>query len=939
MSRFLVLLAIFCLPAYGYSQFTGSGTFGDPYSGGTLTGGSTWATGSSPIYVAGDLTIGTPALSGHLTIEPGVTIVFLGNAIDIRITGLGQITADGTASNRIRFTADHDNDGNYGESGERWGHISFQSMGAAGASLFDNCIIEYGDVSSTSLTPNNPERYGGAIHADFSNLTISNCELRYNSAGWGGGIFVGFGKNPTISNCHIHNNVATVAGGGLYLWTDSYSTISNSIISYNSSTGTGGGGGLFIGGQAKDVRIINSLITNNSSASQSTGHNIRFNNNTNNPKPKLINSIVWLPSNSIVYLSGGTASSTDFEYCAILTPPIAYNNTMSISSVNNATTGPNFVATDGSNYSTTFFSPLRDAGVNTFTGVTIPANDITGNPTVFTKDIGPYEYQYSRWKTDAGSTDWATASNWEASLVPGSTSDIVIPAGASLYPTGSSPVNVTVGAGKYFIMEAGSRATVNNLTNGGILRLLANSTAFSSLIATSYARSGIGTEEIQVFLSGGGNIDDDNFKWHYISSPVASLPTNIFTGTTLDLAQFVESRPTISLRQGWVAFDGYIYSTGGMGGPTFNNLTTATNGKGYNYFHLSDLTYTFSGLLNTTSVTAPLGFSNNGGLSGYNLLGNPFLSGLDWNYIINDPGFPLNTTKGLYFTRDNVMCSYISGVGVPGDVTGIIPPMQGFFSKTYTTGNSIIIPVEARTHDNIHPRYKGSGTIIPLVRLALTGTDITDEAVVRFDEAAKSTLDNDFDAEKFFILETKTYIYTILGAVKYTINGLPFPETTLEIPVVANVISDGSHTINASQLQGLDNYRVTLVDQQENITTDLRVNPLYSFTASKGKIENRFVLIISELISSSENIDANSGDFKIFTHNGFISVTLENDLWDGKSGTINLVDLTGRTLRQVNGIEFRTGSPVLVASPEQKGVYLVQIRSGIQRFTGKVLVK
>jgi hypothetical protein len=401
----------------------------------------------------------------------------------------------------------------------------------------------------------------------------------------------------------------------------------------------------------------------------------------------------------------------------------------------------------------------------------------------------------------------------------------------------------------------------------------------------------------------------------------------------------VESRPTISLRQGWVAFDGYIYSTGGMGGPTFNSLATGTNGKGYNYWHSSDQTYTFSGLLNTAAVTASLGFSNNGALSGYNLLGNPYMSGLDWNYIINDPGFPLNTTKGLYFTRDNMMCSYINGVGVPGDVTGIIPPMQGFFSKTYTTGNSIVIPIEARTHDNIHARYKGSGTVIPLVRLALTGTDLTDETVVRFDEAAKSTLDNDFDAEKFFILETKTYIHTTLGDVKYTINGLPFPETTLEIPVVLNVISDGTHTISASQLQGLDNYRITLLDRDENITTDLRVNQSYSFSATPGPIPSRFVLIISDLISGSEKIDANSGAFAIFENNGYINITLQNDQWDGKAGAINIIDLTGRTLKQVNGVEFRTGTPVLVQAPEQKGVYLVEIRSGLQRFTGKVMVK
>lgn len=926
MKKILIVCIFISISLFSSAQLVGSGTYADPWSG-TLVGNTTW---SGTNYINGDIIVDNE----KLTISPGAIIIFLAEGADLIITGTGQLEADGTPTSLILFTSDDDNDGNYGESGERWGHISFRSMGAAGNSLINYCVIEYGYKDNGQATV---ESFGGGIYAGFSDLTISNTTLRYNHAGYGGGIFIKDNCSPSISNNFIHNNTVAKGGGGLFVHFGVSSVISNCLITNNRCLGSGGGGGIYMGPNAL-AAVLNTTIARNSTLYPSAGDNLVFSQNSLPQKPFFVNCIVWGSNSSVAYINQ-SPTVNDFTNCAIQNPVSgSTTNCITLNSSNTNPLGPNFVATDGSDWSIKYISPCLNAGTDSYPGVTIPPTDYAGNFRASTTDIGAFEYQYSRWKTSPGSTDWATAANWDGG-VPTSSRDIIIPSGASLYPTGSSPVDVTVGSGKLFIMEPGSRATVNNLTNGGTMRLLANSTAFSSLIAASYARAGSGTEEIQVFLSGGGNIDDDDFKWHYISSPVASLPTNIFTGTTLDLAQFVESRPTISLRQGWVAFDGYIYSTGGMGGTTFNNLTTAANGKGYNYFHLSDRTYTFSGLLNTTSVTAPLGFSNNGALSGYNLLGNPFLSGLDWNYIINDPGFPLNTTKGLYFTRDNVMCSYIGGVGVPGDVTGIIPPMQGFFSKTYTTGNSIIIPVEARTHDNIHARYKGSGTIIPLVRLALTGTDLTDETVVRFDDAAKSTLDNDFDAEKFFILETKTYIYTILGAVKYTINGLPFPETTLEIPVVANVISDGLHTINASQLQGLDNYRVTLVDQQENITTDMRVNPLYSFTASKGKIENRFVLIISELISSSENIDANSGDFKIFAHNGFINVTLENDLWDGKSGTINLVDLTGRTLRQVNGIEFRTGSPVLVASPEQKGVYLVQIRSGIQRFTGKVLVK
>ena len=769
------------------AQFAGSGTFASPYSGGTLVSNATWGSASSPIFVNGTLTIGTGASEGHLTIEPGVDVIFLSSGSNIIITGLGRLTANGSSTQKILFTADHDNDGSYGEPGETWGHISFQSMGAAGASILSHCIFEYGYSVGTGLAG-----YGGALHIAFTNVTVSDCIFRHNRADWGGALFVNQNFSPLIRNCYVHNNTSNRGGGGFYFWNGSASVIENCIFESNQVLEpsipyyTGGG----IAGQSNtSIKILNCTFVNNTST-RLEGQALLLH---SSPNARVINSVFW-GSEKQAYLYGTTgavminsASQGSITYTTGQ-PPI---NLLLLNASNNHVAGPNFTSPGASDWSLLFASPLRDAGVNSSPGVTIPFNDYLGNPLVYIKDIGAFEYQYSRWKTDAGSTDWNTGANWEGAVVPTSASDIVIPADATNYPTGSSAPSVSIGSGKYFIMEPGSRATVGNLTNGGTLQLKANASAFSSLILTSYSRTGSGTENIELYLSGGGTEQNDNYKWHYISSPVASLSTNIFTTITPDLAQFVESRPVFSLRQGWVAYDGYVYSTGLMNGPTFNSLTTTSNGRGYNYFDFSDHLYTFSGILNTSTVTAPLGFSGNASMHGFNLLGNPFISGLDWNYIVSDPGYPANTSKGLYFTRDNVQCSYIAGVGVPGDVNGIIPPMQGFFTKTYATGNSIILPQAARTHDNIHPRYKGGEQVIALVRLALQGEDITDETVLRFDHEAKAGWDNDFDAAKLFYSETRTYIYSLTDSIKYSINGQPFPDSIINIPLVLHLIKIG----------------------------------------------------------------------------------------------------------------------------------------------------
>ena len=104
-----------------------------------------------------------------------------------------------------------------------------------------------------------------------------------------------------------------------------------------------------------------------------------------------------------------------------------------------------------------------------------------------TTDIGAFEVQYSRWKTTAASTDWNTGDNWDGG-VPTATRDVIIPTGASNYPTSSPGTDFEIGAGKQMIVEPGARVTLGNLTNNGIIKLNHNTSEFASLIINSYTR-------------------------------------------------------------------------------------------------------------------------------------------------------------------------------------------------------------------------------------------------------------------------------------------------------------------------------------------------------------------------------------------------------------------------------------------------------------------
>jgi hypothetical protein len=388
MKKILIILTIILSPLTLFGQLNGLGTIGSPFNGTFGTGDNlTW---SGTVYVDGDIIVDNE----QLTISPGTTIVFTTSGADLIITGTGQLNADGTALNHITFTR--------GTGNSSWGHISFQNMTTSSPSIINYCLVEYGDVRGNT----SPSSYGGAIYVDFNNITISNCKIQHNKSEWGGGIFINHDKSITINNSIIFDNFSKEGGGGVYCWYRSFAIIENTIFDSNHCDGTTydyyTGGGL--GAQFQCGVTINNCTFVNNSSSRTYGQSLMFYSSVSD---NATNCIFWGPG-SHFYLSG----INTINYCAVQssTPPGAGN--LILNSSNTATDGPNFSATDGSDWSIKFISPCRDAGID----IGLPT-DILGKFRILLPDIGAYEVQYSNW-TGVINTNWSNSTNWSASVDP-----------------------------------------------------------------------------------------------------------------------------------------------------------------------------------------------------------------------------------------------------------------------------------------------------------------------------------------------------------------------------------------------------------------------------------------------------------------------------------------------------------------------------------------
>lgn len=888
-------MMLFLIAGTAMAQISGNGSLANPYHG--INSGNFTITGTK--YFNGNLGVS----SGTLTLTAGTKLISISRYACILISGSGQLSAQGTVTRPILFSADIDTDGNFGELSDYWGNIYITSTGT---SIIDYCTIENGQRLRLKFL-------GGAMYIESSSVTINHSIIRNCSAYKGGGIYVEAGFAPNISNTLFLNNTADDHGGAIFVAQGSSPVISNSVFRNNSSLSATLKGGTIASLSGSPI-IVNSTIVYSVSPA-SDGKSIYL---ENSPNSRIVNSIIWGGSSHIGL--SGTPSSV-FAFCAI--EGVSYTGCINLSSNNTAPDGPNFINPAGGDFNLAYISPCRDIGADSYIGVTIPPTDFIGSGRVGITDMGAYEMIYSRWH--GGTTVWTSAANWDGGFLPGSR-NIIIPSGKSNYPVTSPGPAFTLTSGLKMIMEPGAQATFSSLTNNGTIDIQSDASGIASLLTGSFSGAG-GSATVRLFLTGA---PPDIDRWHYIAPPV-TVPKTVFTNIEPDnLLSYDESKVTSDVIQGWQWHDGYGGTTG------FNTLEAR---KGYDVLVFNDTTVVFSGL---TSLTTSIGqinlpFSGSGGdtsLYGYSLIGNSLTCGMNWDAVTrSDP----HVNNGIYLIQDGVDVSYVNGVGTNGG-SAHIPPLQGFFVKTRATGTFITIPDNAREH-NATPRYK-SAQIIPLIRLTLISPKSEDETVIRLESMATTDFDNEFDAGKMFAMGSKrAVIYSVMNGENYSVNSIPWPETRTVIPITLKIPEEGTYKIKRSQLQGIGNSKVILMDNMvAGKSVDLLSYSEYTFTAPAGTLAGRFTLTVSANKANVLEKQVIASSLQIYSSSGKVCVLPRGNEWDNVSGKVKIYDITGRLIMAGNEEWFNSGEVKEYNLPGTGGMLIVELTAGAKRYLQKVVL-
>ncbi|MDY0078152.1 MAG: lamin tail domain-containing protein [Bacteroidales bacterium] len=515
---------------------------------------------------------------------------------------------------------------------------------------------------------------------------------------------------------------------------------------------------------------------------------------------------------------------------------------------------------------TTYFYVVRAANAN---GTSANSNEI--------------EVTTGAVKTSAADGDWNSIA-WSPAGTPTAADDVTIYHAVTLNATADCH-DLTINAGKSLSVASGGSIITTGTVTGNVT--------------------------VQRFLTKYDAVGDQMF--HFISSPVAAQAIR---------PEFVSNATTIPAGTDFYSFNEVTNewintrATGDVWNTNFE--TNFTVGKGYMVAYPTDVTKNFTGTLNASAAVLNCTNTLDKG-NGWNLLGNPFPSAIDWTQVILGNGMD----NALYY-YDSGAEKYRYYIQLPGESGALgsgqqyIPAMQGFMVHAKTNGTqTVTLPLAARTHSGQDVFYKSTNAVPGSLSLLVSANGYEDEAFIHFNQHATTAFDGNYDAFKLRSYSDKVPMIYTKGSEgsELAINGLPEVDGETVIPVYFEAATEGTHTITA-KLDGLPDAVVYLEDIKLNKTQNLTANPVYSFTASNGDDDNRFRLSFGAV--GINNPDATDG-VHVYAYDGMLYLETQSN----EAAQFKLYNLTGQLV-----MEGRTGGNALSSfnvSALGTGVYVVNV--------------
>lgn len=288
---------------------------------------------------------------------------------------------------------------------------------------------------------------------------------------------------------------------------------------------------------------------------------------------------------------------------------------------------------------------------------------------------------------------------------------------------------------------------------------------------------------------------------------------------------------------------------------------------GVGYFSAFTGDISFQGIPNSGDIIVdlthtnhdPTGLKDENNYEGFNLVANPYPSAIKLTSLLNgnasdiagaiylwdDGGSTTRRTNADYIVANAMGAT--GGSGRASDWDGYIRSMQGFFVKGNATGVISLRFADSMrvSGDNTDDAYFRTAANYPLLRLSLNGPSDQSETLLGL--AADATIHHDSKYDAFKPAKSGVSIYSLIDDQPQAIQGLPLHfEGSIALGMA--IPESGMYQISMSQFEWPQNLILydRLLDQRISLT-----NGHYAFHCNAGKINDRFTLLVSKIITET----------------------------------------------------------------------------------------
>ncbi len=455
---------------------------------------------------------------------------------------------------------------------------------------------------------------------------------------------------------------------------------------------------------------------------------------------------------------------------------------------------------------------------------------------------------------------------------------------------------------------------------------------------------------------------------HYFSSPIVDAAFSVISQPGFNTLLYSENGNPARIN---------LNFSGGFRRVTESpSVPLMTPGRGFSTVQPITKVINFVGVPNNGNVPTAITFNTTvpGSVAGWNLIGNPYPSAIDWGRVGVAGVKPFGISTAYVYSID--------GYKMKLDAAGsIIPSGQGFFVKATSSGtltfkNTDRVSDITSTGNNTFAREEAARKYLYInLDSKVPGLASTDAAIFSFDANASDDFDN-YDSEKIFNPSPLANIYTLASGRYIAVNLLNDVTRSKIIPLYVSVRTYGTYQIAMGDVNSFyPDVDVYLNDtENSNSPINLKSTPFYSFKyttftgsrfslslVSLGDVPQTSIPGVSTIVSDiafevlsrtfvtdqelAENAPSDTTDtniispvsdelFKIYSYG--TKVFVRTPTGAVSVSEISLFDILGNKIIDIKNIPINNGLASFEAGRE--GIFIIKLNADNKMITKKLIL-